>query len=192
MKNILFYASVCVLFFSTGTTANAQTESEMKAWQAYMAPGEMHKLLASCEGEWTTEGKMWMDPNSQPATFAGQCTYTMTLGGRYQESTFKGDMMGMPFEGKGVMAYDNFKKKFEGSWTDNMGTGIMATEGDYDAGTKTFTMSGEIIDPMSGKQCKVRETLRLVDNDTQVMTMYNTIAGGAEVKAMEMTFKRKK
>lgn len=192
MKNILFYASLCLLCVCTCITSNAQTESEMKAWQAYMTPGEMHKLLATTEGDWTTEGKMWMDANSQPATFSGQCSYKMTLGGRYQESTFKGDMMGMSFEGKGIMAYDNFKKKFESSWTDNMGTGITKTEGDYDAATKTFTMAGEVIDPMTGKPCKVRETLKIIDNDTHVMTMYNTKGTDAEVKTMEMTFKRKK
>lgn len=192
MKNILFYASVCALFFCTNTTAIAQTESDMKAWQAYMTPGEMHKILASCEGEWTTEGKMWMDANSQPVSFNGNCSYKMTLGGRYQETDFKGDMMGMSYEGKGVMAYDNFKKKFASSYMDNMGTGIMTTEGDYDPATKTITMTGDLIDPMSGKPCKVRETLKLVDNDTQIMTMYNKKGADAEVKTMEMTFKRKK
>lgn len=194
MKNILFYAAMCMLFFCTSTlTTKAQTEADMmKAWQEYMTPGDMHKVLASFEGDWTTDGKMWMDPNGQPMTSTGSASYKMTLGGRYQESSFKGEMMGQQFEGKGMMGYDNFKKQFENTWVDNMGTGIMKTEGKYDAATKTFTMSGNMVDPMTGKQCTIRETLKLVDNDTHVMTMYNSIGGAPEYKTMELTFKRKK
>ena len=193
MKNTLIYASVWMLFFCTKSiTSTAQTEAEMKAWQAYMTPGDMHKVLAQTEGEWTTEGKMWMDPKSEPMISKGECTYKMVLGGRYQETQFKGDMMGQQFEGKGVMAYDNFKKQFEGTWIDNMGSGIMKTEGNYDPATKTFTMTGKLVDPMTSKECTVRETLKIVDDDTHVMTMYNTVAGQPEFKTMELTFKRKK
>jgi hypothetical protein len=193
MKNTFIYATVCMLFFCTKTiTSTAQTEAEMKAWQAYMTPGDMHKVLAQAEGEWTTEGKMWMDPKSEPMTSKGECTYKMVLGGRYQELQFKGDMMGQQFEGKGLMAYDNFKKQFESTWIDNMGSGIMKTEGKYDPATKTFTMSGKLVDPMTSKECTVRETLQIVDNDTHVMTMYNTIGSQPEFKTMELTFKRKK
>jgi len=193
MKNTLIYASVWMLFFCTKTiTSTAQTEAEMKAWQAYMTPGDMHKVLAQTEGEWTTEGKMWMDPKSEPMISKGECTYKMVLGGRYQETQFKGDMMGQQFEGKGVMAYDNFKKQFESTWIDNMGSGIMKTEGNYDPATKTFTMTGKLVDPMTSKECTVRETLKIVDDDTHVMTMYNTVAGQPEFKTMELTFKRKK
>ena len=193
MKNTLIYASVWMLFFCTKSiTSTAQTEAEMKAWQAYMTPGDMHKVLAQTEGEWTTEGKMWMDPKSEPMISKGECTYKMVLGGRYQETQFKGDMMGQQFEGKGVMAYDNFKKQFEGTWIDNMGSGIMKTEGNYDPATKTFTMTGKLVDPMTSKECTVRETLKIVDDDTHVMTMYNTVGSQPEFKTMELTFKRKK
>jgi hypothetical protein len=174
------------------TTANAQTDAEIKALQAYMTPGEMHKMMAMVEGEWTTDGKMWMDPKGQPVASKGEASYKMILGGRYQESTFRGDMMGMPFEGKGLMAYDNLKKQFENTWVDNMSSGIMKTEGTYDPGTKTYNMSGKMVDPMSGKECKMRETLKIVDNDTHVMSMYVTMGDNPEYKTMELTFKRKK
>ena len=193
MKSTLIYASICMLFFCTSTLkSTAQSETEMKAWMEYMTPGDMHKVLTAFDGEWTTEGKMWMDPNAQPMTSTGNATYKMVLGDRYQESTFKGEMMGQQFEGRGLMGYDNFKKQFESTWVDNMGTGTMRTEGKYDPSTKTFTMSGKLKDPMTGKDCVVRETLKLVDNDTHVMTMYNSIGGAAEFKTMELTFKRKK
>ena len=36
----------------------------------------------------------------------------------------------MTFKGTGIEGYDNGKKKFVGTWMDNMGTGIMMSEGD--------------------------------------------------------------
>jgi hypothetical protein len=193
MKNTFIYASICMLFFCTkALTSTAQSEAEMKAWMEYMTPGDMHKLLAQSEGEWITEGKMWMDPKGDPAISIGECTYKMVLGGRYQESLFRGDFMGQQFEGRGVMAYDNFKKQFENTWIDNMGTGMMKSTGKFDPATKTFTMTGTQVDPITGKECAIRETLQMVDNDTHVMTMYNAVGGAPEFKTMEMTFKRKK
>lgn len=191
MKNVFSLAALCI-FFVCSNSVSAQDADMMKKWQEAMTPGEMHKVLASVEGDWTTDGKMWMDPKAQPATSTGTANYKMILGGRYQESTFKGDMMGMPFEGVGVMGYDNVKKQFESTWFDNMGTGTMRAEGQFDAATKTFTLKGKFIDPMSGKECSVRETLQMVDNNKHIMTMYSSIGGAPEYKTMELTFNRKK
>jgi len=50
------------------------------------------------------------------------------LGNRYLQSTYKGNMDGIRFEGWGLMGYDNQKQEFVSTWADNMGTGIaMAT-----------------------------------------------------------------
>lgn len=193
MKNISLYAFACIVFFCTTTqNATAQNETEMKAWMEYMTPGDMHKVLASYDGDWTVDGKMWMDPKAPPMTSTGTATYKMVMGGRYQESEYKGNIMGQAMEGFGLLGYDNFKKVFESTWVDNMGTGTMRADGKYDPATKTFTMTGNMVDPMTGKSCTVRQTEQMVDNDTHIMTMYNSIGGAPEFKTMELTFKRKK
>lgn len=176
------------------TTLRAQTQDHdamMKAWQAYMTPGDMHQLLASTDGEWTADITMWMDPNGQPTKSTGSMTTKMIMGGRYQEGQYKGDMMGQPMEGRGITGYDNAKKQFESTWIDNMGTGVMKMTGTYDPSTKTINFSGNQVDPMTGKEMKVRETLQLVDANNQVMTMYMTPEGGSEMKTMEIKFKKK-
>jgi Protein of unknown function (DUF1579) len=193
MKNRIPYALLCIFFFAAFSfTVTAQSEAEMKAWQTYMTPGEMHKILATTDGEWTTDVKMWMDPKAEPMTSKGTCTNKMVLGGRYQESEFQGDFMGQKMEGKGITAYDNLKKQFESTWIDNMGSGIMKSTGTYDAGTKTFAFSGMQTDPMTGKDCAFRQTLQILDDNNHVMTMYTTPSGGKEYKTMEIKFARKK
>ena len=81
------------------------------------------------------------------------------------------------------------KKVFTSSWVDNMGTGILNMEGPYNAATKTITLTGSEVDPMSGKEMKMRETIKVIDNNTQVTEMYN-MTGGKEVKTMEIKLKR--
>jgi hypothetical protein len=97
----------------------------------------------------------------------------------------------MPFEGISTLGYDNAKKVFMNSWIDNMGTGIMQLQGTWDPASKTINFTGTSVDPATGKDMNVRETFTLVDNNTQMMTMYMT-QDDKEYKSMEIKFTRNK
>ncbi len=161
-----------------------------KNYMEYMTPGEMHKMLSMATGKWATEMTMWEKEGAPPMTSKGESEMKMILGGRYKQTMFKGDMMGMPFEGTGLIGYDNAKKMFVETWADNMGTGIMTMEGTYDAATKTMSMTGKGIDPATGGECTMREVTRMVDDKTMMMEMYNT-KGGKETKSFEMKMTKK-
>jgi hypothetical protein len=40
------------------------------------------------------------------------------LGGRFVEQRYAGNFMGQPFSGLGYTGYDNYRKKYIGSWMD--------------------------------------------------------------------------
>ncbi|MEO5570727.1 MAG: DUF1579 domain-containing protein [Bacteroidia bacterium] len=166
-------------------------DAQMKAWMTYMTPGPMHEMLAKSNGDWTEEVTMWMSPGAPPTKSTASCTNTMILGGRYQESNTKGEMSGMPFEGMSTVGYDNGRKVFVSTWIDNMGTGIMYMEGKYNEKTNTVSFSGTAWDSMAGKNSKVRETFKMVDDNNQFIEMYMTGADGKEFKTMEIKFTRK-
>ena len=166
-------------------------EAAMKAWTAYMTPGEIHKMIARTDGEWSTDISLWMDPKAAPVNSKGSCSNKMILGGRYQESMYKGDFMGMPMEGISILAYDNATKVFQSTWIDNMGTGIMEMSGTWDPATKTINFTGTQVDPSAGKNMKVRETFKFVTDNSQLMEMFITPEGGPEFKSMEIKFTRK-
>jgi uncharacterized protein DUF1579 len=170
--------------------AKQAQDEQMKAWMTYMTPGPMHEMLAKSNGEWNEEVTMWMDPSAPPTKSTATCTNTMILGGRYQQSMSKGSFNGMPFEGTSTVGYDNAKKVFVSTWIDNMGTGIMFTEGKYDEKTKTINFGGNCVDPMTGKEMKVRETFKIIDDNNQFMEMFMT-QNGKEFKTMEIKFTRK-
>jgi hypothetical protein len=115
----------------------------------------------------------------------------MILGGRYQESTNTGSFNGMPFEGISTVGYDNAKKKYVSTWVDNMGTGIMYLEGTWNNATRMGVFTGTAIDPMTGKECNIRQTLKIIDENTQEMEMFDNKMG-KETKTMHIKLMRNK
>jgi len=159
---------------------------------------ENHKVLAATAGTFSYVVKMWMDPKGSPTESTGNATRKAVMDGRYVTGDYSGSfkmpgadgkMTDMKFNGMSLDAYDNVKKKFVSSWVDNMGTGIMITEGTYDAATKTFTYTGEF-EMAPGMKSKVRELIKTTDKG---MTMeYYEDRGQGEMKSMEIDYTRKK
>ncbi|HEY6907193.1 MAG TPA: DUF1579 domain-containing protein [Ignavibacteriaceae bacterium] len=188
LSSLLFLVAFCVP--SSAQDDNYQEEM-MKAWTAYMTPGPMHEMLAKGVGEWTGDIKMWMDPAQPPTESTGISVMKPIMGGRYFERTTTGTFNGMEMNGKEISGYDNAKKKFFSTWIDNFGTGIMVMEGTYDEGTQTLTYTGTMVDPMSGKDVPVKETIKRIDDDHSHGEMYMTDKG-QEFKTMEIDYTRKK
>jgi hypothetical protein len=177
-------------------------EAELMKQLAEMSKlNENHKLLASLNGSWTFKIKFWMNPNpsAPPQESSGTATRKSIMDGRYfvMDVTGKmqmpgedGKMKDVTFKGQGIEGYDNVKKKFVGSWIDNMGTGIELSEGNYDEATKTFTYTSEV-EPIPGMKTPIREVLKLTDRDQMMLEWYET-QGGQEKKTMEIAYSRKK
>jgi hypothetical protein len=183
--SLLLFAAAC----SYVMPASAQTAEETQAWMNYMTPGSIHQMMAKSAGSWAGKATFWMP--GAPATKADvETKQEMILGGRYLKSFNTGNMMGMPFEGIGLIAYDNAKKVFINSWIDNMGTGVMTLEGTWDDKSKSITFTGKMVDPMTGKDTPVKEVVKFIDDNNQVLEMYQQ-AKGKEYKSMEIIYSRK-
>jgi hypothetical protein len=169
-KNLLLIFAV--LSVTAFTKSYSQDEAAMKAWQEYMAPGDVHKMLAQYDGSWNEEVTMWMAPGTEPTKSTATVVNKMILGGRYQHSIHTGSMNGMPFEGVSILGYDNAKKIFLSSWIDNMGTGIMQMQGTWDPATKSIMFTGMSVNPTTGKDEPVKQVFTFIDNNTQKMEMY--------------------
>ena len=169
------------------TYAPVDTATVNKAWGEFMTPGPMHQLLASQNGTWDGDLKMWMAPGAPPMEMKGVAVNKMIYDGRYQEAEHSGNMGEYgQFIGKAITGYDNAKKKFYSSWIDNMGTGIMLMEGDYDSTTKTFTFTGKMTNFVNGKDCTIRQTVQVIDDKNQLMKMWGPdLSTGKEFQTME-------
>ena len=160
---------------------------------------ENHKLLASLDGTWNYTIKMWMngDPSTKPEESKGTAVRKSMMGGRFTVMDVTGKMKmpgpdGKPkdfeFKGQGIDGYDNAKQKFVGSWVDNMGTGVMMSEGTYDPATKTFTYTADYQMTPQMKQ-QIKEVIKLTDNNHMQFDWYEN-RGGQEMKTMQIDYTR--
>jgi len=189
--------SLCIMLAASVAMAKGKKAEKAMDPQAMMevytklaAPGEQHKQLASLAGSWTTKTKEWMEPNKPPVESTGSAEMKMLLDGRFLQQEVTGQMMGQPFSGIEITAYDNVLKRYVTSWMSTMGTGIFTMEGTASTDGKTITLKGQHAEP-GGGYMKHRAIWKIVDNNTQTFDMYGAHPGEKEWKMMEMTYTRK-
>jgi Protein of unknown function (DUF1579) len=199
---MLLTAATASPSFAQDSTAAKPNDAQMMTMMTDLAkPGENHKVIEGLAGSWTYTTKFWLSPdtNTPPIESSGTAVAKSIMGGRYLQTDnagkmqmpgSDGTMMDVEFHGMEIDGFDNVKKKFVSSWVDNMGTGIMLSEGTYDAATKTITYTSEE-EPMPGMKMKVRELVKLTDKDHHTFEFYED-RGGTEVKTMEITSIRAK
>ena len=169
------------------------TEADMKACMEAGTPGPMHAYLAKGTGVWTGKCTMWMAPNTEP--MKNDCTSTVTtmMDGKYIKCEMAGEMPGMgPFSGFGISGFDNVSQKFQSTWIDNMGTGIMFGTGELSPDQKTLTWKFNYFCPIAKKQVTMRQVEKRTGDNSLTMEMYGPEPKtGVEYKMMEIALTRK-
>ena len=165
-------------------------EAAMAAMEAAGKPGPQHEHLAKMAGDWTSDSTLWM-PGAPPTQSNGTMHAEMMMGGRYLHETWKGDMMGMPFEGHATEGYDNVAKQWFGTWMDNMSTGMMTSTGSCNEAMDSCTFNGEAWDPMSGQKTTSRSVITWTGADSFKNEAWGPGPDGKEMKMMEIVAKRK-
>lgn len=155
-----------------------------------MMPNENHKLLQQFVGEWDVKTKMWMAPGAPPEESTGTNVCKSEFEGRFVTGNFKGTVMGMPFEGRYVLGYNNNSKQNESVWFDSMSTGIWYSTGSASSDGKVFTMTGTYVEPDGSKKA-TREVTTIKSPDMYVSEFFEKTGDAPENKMMELTYTRK-
>lgn len=114
MRSItVMFSCLCLVAMGSIATATdkesapGDSQAMMEMYKKLAIPGEPHKLFASLSGSWKTKTKSWMEPDKPPMESTGSAEMKMLLDGRFLQQEFTGEMMGQPFSGVGIDAYDN-------------------------------------------------------------------------------------
>jgi hypothetical protein len=185
-------ASTRLTLLTVGIALGLVASARAQGTPPMPTPGPEHAVLKMDEGTWDAVVEISTGPGAPPMTSKGVEVNVVGCGGLCLISDFKGEMgPGMMFHGHGTTAYDPAKKKYVGSWTDSMSTGLSISEATYDAAAKTSTGWMEGPD-MTGNVMKMRSTVEYPDADHRVFTMYSTGADGKETPGMRITYTRRK
>jgi hypothetical protein len=176
------------LFASISVSGLAQLteQDQAKAMEAYMKAGAVtadHEALKYFAGRWEVAAKMWAAPGAPPTESVNSNEGEMILGGRYVRLTYRGEMMGQPFEGLQISGYDNIAKAYTTFWIDNSSTSFYLLKGTYDAAKKTYTFTGRWADPVGG-ETPVRMVIRIVSPDIYESETYMKLPDGKEFMNM--------
>lgn len=176
---------------SAGKDMAGMDEEKMKQWMEYATPGENHKLLDSMVGEWDLTIKWWMAPGAEPEVSTGTSKIKWIMDGRFIKHKVEGTSMGMPFNGLGLLGFNNQTKKYESAWIDNMGTGMAIGYGSFDAETKSMTETGTFSCPGEGEK-QFRGVMTKIDPDSFKYEWYMPGPDKNDYLAMLIEYTRKK
>ena len=187
MKRNRNVARVALVVLLTASPAFAQSEAQGPPMPK---PGAEHELFKMDAGTWDAVVEFIPGPGASPIVSKGVEVNTLGCGGLCVITDFKGEAMGMPFHGHGITVWDAAKKKYTGSWTDSMSTGLAIAEYAYDAAAKKIEGSMDAPD-MSGKVNRARMVVEY-KGETRIQTSYAPGADGKEVQNMRITYTRRK
>ena len=179
---------LAMLSFSLQGWSQMSQEEMMAAWSASMTPNENHKFLEKLSGDWDYTMKWYMSAEAEPDVSEGKTISRMIMGGRYLEEQNFGTAMGMPFEGRMIMAYDNNSSLFRSTWIDNLGTGIVHGEGTLKGKTLTFTNQAIGLD---GNTESSKMTITLKSETEHEVKMFMTGPDAKEFTSMEIFAKKR-
>jgi hypothetical protein len=197
LTKMLAFAAITLLVANAVLAADApkptaDQQAMMDKMMKAATPGAPHEMLKKMAGEWSCTVKYKMDPAQDWQQATSTATVTALMDGRYIQEVATGEMMGQPFNGMGLYGYDNVLGKYVSSWVDNMGTGIMQSQGTADASGKVINWNGVMSDPLTGKLAKSRMVMTVVDDDHHTFEMYGTPPGAKkEMKTMTIEYTRK-
>lgn len=178
---------------------SAEEMAMMKKIQELGTPGPAHDKLKPMIGNWTYVTKWRMSPEQPWGESTGKAEFKWILGNRILVQEAKNNpspddamMGGAPFQGYGLTGFDNVSKKYFNVWADNMGTGIMTSEGTADGSGKTFTYHSHYNCPITGGEKHVKAVTKIEGDDKFVFQMFDKDPAGKEFQSLEVAYTRVK
>ena len=152
MKRSLSTLCLLLVFASGSFAQDADMQAMMEAWEKASSPSEHHELLQPFAGNFSVTGKFRMEPDGEWSTGSSTADSKWVMDGRFVMQQLKGEMMPMsdrPFEGLGLIGYDNAAGEYVSVWIDNHSTTTYQSQGKADASGKVISFSGNYADPMT-------------------------------------------
>jgi hypothetical protein len=176
------------------TTLPARPLPALDEWSACVrlaTPGAYHHALDPLVGRFKARVLSRPEPGAEPEETAGTVHNHWILGGRFLQSDFEGRAIGMPFEGVGILGFDNARRRYVATWIENTSTAIMPVmEGAADDSGKRIAVAGSMDDELTQQPVHVRQVWSIESDDRHRFEMWTTDANGVEFEALEIVFTR--
>lgn len=193
MKKLILTALVvvvCGACFVAGHVSAEEGAEGAFPLPAWMKMGPEQETFKKSAGSWEVEQKIWTMPGQPPMESKSTCKGTLLWDGRFLQTDFHGDMMGMPFHGRYLLSFDRVDKKYVAVWIDSLSTYMSVSRGTEKDGVLTFQLNDP--DFMTGQKKPSEMVWSWEDEDTYVLTFREPFIGGEMRTTMQMKCMRVK
>lgn len=161
---------------------------EMQAMIDANKPGPQHAILARMEGDWKAvmQGTM---PGEEPMMSEGRMHVSALFDGKFMGQEYRGELMGMEFDGLGVYGYSTMTSKFQYCWFDSFGTHLYYAEGEAGDDGDSLVFHGQEPNPQGGGMVDFRDDFKWASDDEYTMTRTYKTADG-EFEGFRIVFTR--
>ena len=159
----------------------------MNAMMQAGTPGPQHAELAKGVGHYRVETHYWMGPDQPAMPMDATANVEMILDGRYMVQEWKSDFMGMPFEGRLIMGFNNLTQEYWSLWIDSSSTGYSISTGKENE-NGDIVLHGMMHDPLTPHGRPYRSVSTQAQDGDFMFTMYDSTPDGGEFKVMEMKY----
>lgn len=157
-------------------------------------PGPDHARLAALTGRWRVCGRILADPDGSldddAADLVATCEAAWILGGRFLESRYEGTCLDGVFEGRGLLGFDNHRRRFVSTWVSSTDTELAVHDGEWDEARAALVMTGLMHDPRGGGRIRTTEVTRVVDAASLRFEKRVHPREGGEIAIAEFAFDR--
>jgi hypothetical protein len=166
----------------------AKAFAEAAKWTA---PGPMHAKLEAYLGKWDAEYRIFAMAGQPPMTSRAKVEISWLMEGRWLEQRYDGELMGGPFQGFGLLGYDNFKQAFVSCWVDNKSTYMTTSLGKLAQDGRTLISYGTLDEYLTGEHDKtVKYVHRWKSRDQFTMEIHDLAIGEENTKVVEIAYTR--
>jgi len=179
------------LFVSQALSQPTQTPgAQAKSPPRQTAPGPVHEQMAKRAGKWTLVKKLSM-PGQQPMQASGSASITSVLGGRFLREENEGMLFGQPVAAEMLSGYNDETDKYEMVWGWTGSNRLIVATGTSTDGGKSVHYTSSY-DNGKGKQEQLVIDLRVVDDDSFVVSLVSKLPDGRDGPTVETVYTRQK
>ena len=155
--------------------------------QAYQPtkPSSEQQFLTKLAGTWDATITMTMGVGGQMVS-KGTEVNTLVCGDKWMTTHFSAEMMGMPFEGHGMIGWDAAKKRYVGTWIDVFSESMVQMEGDVSDGKLVWEYDNKIM----GMTHQLRDVMTIRGEDERQL-LSSIVSDDGPVEQMRIEFTRR-
>lgn len=168
------------------------TEAAFKKMTEAARPSEMHDKLYSMIGEWdyTITYKTAAAAESNVST--GKVFNEIVLDDSFLSIKADGIMNigahDMPYEGEGLIGYNNVTGQYSFVWADTTSSGLMSGEGTYNENNNTIVLKGQFTPPFAKKKQDYRTEISFAEDGSFTRKTITKDTSGKEFTMIEVVY----